>query len=192
MTPTTKNKEQFTAGAMRVRLRRLSRPIPERLWTRLKSQGNGCWAWTGAVNGRGYGIMSATAIGEYFTHRVAWTLWHGRAVPADMHVCHHCDNPPCCNPEHLFLGSTRDNNADKIAKGRHNQPFGESHANTKLTNVQVFGILQLPSRVFSNLWISKKYGIATSTVQRIRSGRGWKHVHALRSAQAALSKANGE
>lgn len=71
--------------------------------------------WTGATL-KGYGQIGDGRCLRY-THRVAWELVNG-PIPDGMHVCHHCDNPPCCNVDHLFLGTDADNNADMIAKGR--------------------------------------------------------------------------
>jgi hypothetical protein len=97
----------------------------ERFWDRCDLSGgpDACWPWTGARTSWGYGNtrVDGKTVG---THRVAWQLTHG-PIPAGMSVLHRCDNPPCCNPRHLFLGSPLDNKADSIAKGRdaHRSPF---------------------------------------------------------------------
>ena len=76
-----------------------------------------CWVFTGQPNEDGYGHVrhDGRMVGA---HRVAWEKATGTWPPSDMDVCHTCDNPPCCNPAHLFLGSHADNNADRHAKGR--------------------------------------------------------------------------
>jgi len=88
--------------------------VGERLWARV-DQGPDCWVWLGAKRRRGYGQLH---IGNQWlsTHRLAWELTYG-PIPAGLFVCHHCDNPPCCRPDHLFLGTAADNNRDTKAKG---------------------------------------------------------------------------
>jgi hypothetical protein len=82
---------------------------------------SGCWLWTGSLNDTGYGQLW---VGSKSTraHRLSYEL-HVGPIPEGMHVCHHCDNPPCCNPNHLFVGSHTDNMADKIKKGRGVNPI---------------------------------------------------------------------
>ena len=99
-------------------------PVSERLSLYAKPQPDGCIVWTKSRDPRGYGyskVMNA----RVYMHRFAWEAADG-PIPEGLCVCHRCDNPPCCNPDHLFLGTRRDNNADKVAKGR--QSFGERHS----------------------------------------------------------------
>ncbi len=87
-----------------------------RLWGRCTlNAASGCWEFTGRLNADGYGSLRFADRMEK-AHRVAWWLTHGH--PGDLHVCHQRDNPPCCNPAHLFLGTNRDNMIDRQSKGR--------------------------------------------------------------------------
>lgn len=87
-------------------------------WARVDQSGghDACWPWTGSLDRKGYGRPYAKDWPRR-THRVAWMLTNG-PIPEGMSICHHCDNPPCCNPAHLFCGSNLDNIADRVAKGR--------------------------------------------------------------------------
>ncbi|WP_350339401.1 HNH endonuclease signature motif containing protein [Paramicrobacterium chengjingii] len=96
---------------------RFARPTTsERLYSSLISTENGCLEWTGASVG-GYGNIHVNGKST-LTHRLAWELAHG-PIPNGMVVCHTCDNPPCCNPEHLFIGTQADNVRDMVSKRRH-------------------------------------------------------------------------
>ena len=96
------------------------RPIPVRFWEKVR-KGGGCWLWTGNRHRRGYGILGLRREGKRTisakAHRLSWEI-HNGPIPAGMVVCHHCDNPPCVNPSHLFLGTQVDNIRDMVAKGR--------------------------------------------------------------------------
>lgn len=96
-----------------------------RFWSRvdLASGAEDCWEWSGRRDGRsdqGYGFITLSNV-PVRAHRVAYELASGRPLQSDQFVCHSCDNPPCCNPAHLFIGSVVENNRDSRAKGRHYQ-----------------------------------------------------------------------
>lgn len=107
----------------------------ERLWRRCEER-DGCLVWTGSRSPNGYGQIG---MGKKLlpTHRAAWIVTHGE-IPHGMFVCHHCDVPLCCNPDHLFLGTPKDNSVDAVAKGRQAKGFGLPH--TKLSAEQVRSI----------------------------------------------------
>ena len=93
----------------------------ERLLKHIKVTPTSCWEWTGAKVPKGYGKTSLNGNGSY-VHRIMWQIEYG-PIPRRMQVCHSCDNPPCINPEHLWLGTAKDNIRDSTEKGRRNHLF---------------------------------------------------------------------
>ena len=142
--------------------------ILERLRKRLRVMPSGCWEWQGHRNKDGYGtIWKGTSMA--LTHRALWEEVNG-PIPEGLLVLHTCDNPPCCNPEHLFLGTQADNNADMVAKGRHRPCPGEKSGGAKLTWEKVEAI-RADTRI--NREIAAEYGVDTSTISIVKSGKEW-------------------
>lgn len=139
----------------------------------LKPNGD-CLEWTGATHRQGYGF---TRLNDKMvtTHRLAYKLEHGH-IPEDKIVCHTCDNPVCCKPEHLFVGTQQDNMNDKTVKGRGNQPKGDAHGGHKLTEEQVLEIRELVKTSMIQKDIADMYGIGRSNVSAIKLRKKWKHI----------------
>jgi hypothetical protein len=90
-----------------------------RFWRKVDRRGhNECWPWLGGLQGKGYGQFYRAKHHPVGAHRFSWELANGRPVPPGLQVMHSCDNPPCVNPLHLRVGTAKDNNLDKTAKGR--------------------------------------------------------------------------
>lgn len=106
------------------------------------------------------------------THRASYIIRYG-SVPDGLHVLHRCDNPPCCNPAHLFVGTPVDNVADMDAKGRRRPCPGEEHGMAVLTDPQVLEIWRSEGRAGD---IAKRYGVTRTTVADIRNGKNWTHI----------------
>jgi len=134
---------------------------------------SGCWLWLGYVWPAGYGrIYEGTRAVR--AHRAAWIAYRGD-IPADMHVCHRCDNRCCVNPDHLFLGTHAENMLDKIRKNRHVAGIrhGESNATSKL---EVANILEIRASNLSQRTLAKQFGVNRATIHQIRAGSAWAHV----------------
>lgn len=125
---------------------------------------SGCWLWIGSINAHGYGGMRANEK-TYAAHRYSWERKFG-AIPAGAHVCHKCDTPSCVNPDHLFLGSNRDNVADRENKGR--GPQAERHPRARLSDLDVAAIRTSQDRRRA---IAARYGISIHYVKALRSGK---------------------
>ncbi|MFZ3166397.1 MAG: HNH endonuclease [Candidatus Methanoperedens sp.] len=133
-----------------------------------------CWEWKGYTT-NGYGRIHINGI-PYLSHRVVWESIYG-SIPLNMCVLHSCDNPKCCNPSHLFLGTVKDNNSDKENKGRGKHPVGEQHGRSKLTEKQVGEIRKLYStKNYTQETIRKKYGISKGSIYYILKNREWVHI----------------
>ena len=134
-----------------------------------------CWEWFGAsVNG--YGKISHGAQQE-LAHRVSYRVFHG-PIEAGLVVCHTCDNKPCINPSHFFLGTLADNNRDCITKNRHVVGrIGEDHAGAKLCASDVLEIRDiLHAGVMKQKDIAAAYGITPSNLCHIKTRKLWSHI----------------
>lgn len=134
----------------------------------------GCWIWDGASwgNGAHYGVCW-DGHKHVPAHRFAWTCARG-AIPAGLSVLHRCDNPACVNPDHLFVGTQKDNVADMLRKGRGNRPKGERHHQAKLSAAEVRTIYaQMHDSNACATWTAQEFGVARSTVWKIATGRLW-------------------
>jgi len=108
--------------------------------------------------------------------RVAWTIAHG-PIPANLFVCHRCDNPVCCNPRHLFLGTNLDNVRDRDRKGRQITPCGEQNGFAKLTARQVHTIrAECASGQANQKTLANRYGVSKATICHVVTRRSWTHL----------------
>lgn len=95
----------------------MTQTLTDRFWPKVDRRGpDECWEWTGSRQPTGYGRIKISDR-VHNTHRVVWALTNG-PIPARLQVLHRCDNPPCCNPAHLYLGTIADNMHDRDRKGR--------------------------------------------------------------------------
>lgn len=137
--------------------------------------------WTAYRNEDGYGVCGYGPLLRK-AHRVAWELTYG-PIPERLCVCHRCDNPPCCNPAHLFLGTKADNAADRDAKGRGYTPppdappppvhFGEANVNAKLRREDVLKIREARANGATLREIARTFGVGKSTIFSVVRGHTW-------------------
>lgn len=141
-----------------------------------------CWLWTGCRAGNGYGRMSVGGR-QRPAHRIAWTIANG-PIPEGLFVCHTCDNPPCVNPAHLFLGTHRENMKDMASKGR--STAGERHPKAKLTEADVREIRHLCGGGMPQRRVAAQFGLCQQHVSELAAGKVWPHVESCERAQAAV------
>ena len=140
-------------------------------WSNIqKSIDTECWIYTKCISTTGYGRIQINRK-FVFAHRFSYQLHFGD-IPDGMFICHHCDNPPCCNPSHLFLGTSSDNSNDMAAKFRNDK--GEEHWNNKLNQTQVLEIKSLLKNGESVSNIANTYNVHVNTIYDIRNNRIWK------------------
>ena len=135
----------------------------------------GCWNWLLSKNSDGYGQQGYK--GKFWlAHRLAYQNNIGK-IPKGLCVLHHCDNPPCVNPKHLFLGTPADNMRDRDMKGRQFDKHGENNPRAKLTQSQVLKIRELYStKKYFQSELAKRFGVDQTTISNIKLGRSWNYL----------------
>jgi hypothetical protein len=160
-TPTRKNKYHCS--------------LPCRFWAKVDIRGaDECWPWVGARHGKGYGHVRVGGKIQKAA-RVALTLSGQPANLGDVQACHACDNPPCCNPKHLFWGTPGDNSRDRTAKGRQFIPDnrGSRHGMSKLDEAKVRDIR---SSNEDDQTLAIRYGVSAAQIYNVKRGHSWKSV----------------
>lgn len=153
----------------------------ERFWLKVDIKApDDCWEWKEGLYSDGYGFfnMPKTESSKrrgYGAHVFAWMLTHNE-MSNGYDICHHCDNPPCCNPGHLFKGTRLDNMRDCKSKGRYNSPRGEATAFAKLNDEKVREIRRRRNAGELFKTIAASMGIAMNTARTAYHGISWRHV----------------
>lgn len=174
----------------------------KRFWQRVDKSGD-CWLWTARRDKDGYGGISIGSK-NFRAHRIAYELTFG-AIPKGLIVCHHCDNPPCCNPSHLFLGTQQDNSTDRVKKGRaasgdrngsrlhperrprgaqhrwqtkpESRLHGERNGRAKLSEKDVQKIRNRLSNGEKRSVLAKEFNVSWTAINYIAQGRNWSKPH---------------
>ena len=146
-------------------------PVP----AHLPEAGN-CWTWTRYVTPAGYGQFTISKGQFRLAHTVSYALTNG-PIPPGMHICHRCDNPPCARPDHLFMGTPRDNALDMFAKGRQGPRHpGSERANARLSEDDIRAIRSTSYYYGRTQHLARCYGVSGTTIRRILTGQKWRHV----------------
>jgi hypothetical protein len=137
-------------------------------WDRVQLGSNirkDCWEWIGGVSRKGYGQMAYE--GRMHTaHRLAWTFTKGD-IPEGLHVLHKCDNPTCCNPWHLFIGTHQDNMDDMVKK---NRAVGKKPNAKRLTDAEVLAIRAMHKAKIKGVIIAECFGVSMTCIEKNITG----------------------
>lgn len=162
------NGEISSCGCTKIK-RKVPNPL-KRLMKNIK-ENNSCWMF-GNRNVHNMFLLEGKNIGA---HRASWILHKGN-IPKGLCICHHCDNPGCINPDHLFLGTYQDNMQDMIKKGRGNAPKGEKTRTCKLKERDVLKMRELKKQNISYKKIADIFGVGSTTAFFAIKGITWKHI----------------
>jgi hypothetical protein len=178
--------------------------VAQRLWARVDKSGraDSCWPYRGARNAKGYGKIyvgppNAPTPCEY-THRAAYQLTYGPLTPEKPNALHHCDNPPCCNPAHLYAGTDQDNNRDMSRRGRNvmqrnpervlegqrrwraahpDRHTGEGNPRHILMAAQIPGIRsRYAAGGIRLIDLAAEYGVSINSIWAAIKRRSWSHI----------------
>lgn len=152
----------------------------ERFWSKVnKAPGQGatgeCWEWQLSCCNKGYGKFNI--VGRILkAHRVSYFL-HYKEWPFNLLICHHCDNPPCCNPDHLFKGTNDENMADMMKKNRHASLTGTTNPAAKITESDVMEIRRrYDAGEFAPLKWADEFNVTNATIGQIIRNQSWRHL----------------
>lgn len=159
--------------------------VQRRFWEKVHKRGpDECWEWKTRSGRRDYGCFSINGKPQR-AHRVSWIMHFGE-IPEGLFVCHSCDNPPCINPRHLWLGTAQDNVVDMVRKGRGYSPIsqgvkirkakGEAHGSAKLNNEKVLEIRRRLNAGERDERLGLEFGVGRTAIRYIRTGRRWNHI----------------
>lgn len=175
---TTKKKTTFTcskncASSLPRPAHHDPRRIEARFWNQVEKLENGCWVWKPSQERKKYGQFYVHNK-PVATHRFSYELHNGQ-IEEGMYVCHHCDNPPCVNPSHLFLGTSEENAQDMQDKGR--KAIGERTGGAKLQPSQVLKIRELyASGNYGVVQLAGMFGVDFTNISMITTRKTWKHI----------------
>jgi hypothetical protein len=162
---------RFFAGHGKRKLKSLA----DELWSHcVVGDKDACWEWQGGKTSSGYGQLYYR-MQQHKTHRLSYELHYG-PIPGGMSILHKCDNPPCCNPNHLCLGTRADNVADMCHKKRNDGPRGEECHTAKLTESDIPVIRQMREDGMTLMAIAAIYGISSDSISHVVRRKTWKHV----------------
>lgn len=148
---------------------------PDCTFWHFTTKSEGCWEWSGPKSRFGHGVISLGCSKIVYAHRYSWEMRNG-VIIGGLFACHKCDNPSCVNPDHLFLGTAADNNADRDAKGRHKPLRGEQNGSAIITEVAVAEIRRLASTGVRLNRIDKMFSLSVGYSAKIVRGVVWRHV----------------
>ncbi len=135
---------------------------------------DGCWEWVASCAGAGYGQMKLPKQRKQeYSHRLAYMIYKG-PIGENQFVCHTCDNTKCCNPDHLFLGTQKENLQDMKDKNRH--LAGAKNAMAKLTDADVVKIRSCLESGMAQLQVARAFNVSQVTISRISRRERWAHV----------------
>jgi hypothetical protein len=150
----------------------LEQSLADRFWSKVDRSGGpgACWPWMASRNPSGYGRIRFDGQ-VVLAHRLAYELDRGHPPPPGYYALHSCDNPPCVNARHLFIGTHLDNMADMMAKGR--GPRGERHGNSKLTEAQVHEIRRRCAGGETQEAVARSFRVHQTSVSQVVRGKTW-------------------
>lgn len=157
---------------------RKHRPLLDRFWSKVDIKGdNDCWEWQAGRNKKGYGHFKLGVGSDIRAHRLSWMLTCGE-IPDGLNVLHKCDNPPCCNPNHLFIGTAKDNILDALSKGRIDTRPGVRNPNSILTEKDVLEIRSECENYEYGIYsrLGRKYGVKSSVIRGVAIRISWTHI----------------
>lgn len=146
-----------------------------RFTNKIKIDRKGCYIWTGEIHKIGYGLFRPTQNKYQLAHRVSYWLFKG-AIPVGLCVCHKCDVRSCVNPNHLFLGTHKENMQDAVKKGRFKSNGGEFNPRATLKDSQVKEIKLLIGKGVKDKELSLHFNTTVSAISHIRHGYAWRKV----------------